>query len=257
VNRDSNDVTHNDEWDWYDGNREEIHQEFLELLEASVLSRMFGNEIEDYHRKKNPSIMRGQVDEVLGKVGSRNRTTAGGGKRKGGHAAAGKSTNKKHKIVIGNDEEKKPDKDIYFSFGELIELAYKKEPIKKDSSSRTILFQSSSLSNKESSTLEPAAPEPKKNDSKADNNKNKNNSKIPKTSVVGLGTGTFRDRQKLSHRLLIWISKREAASSSSTDGGLSSSKTEGIYRTEMIPISSLFRKPAELMTLSDDEEEDD
>ena len=249
----SNDAN-NDEWDWYNGNREEIHQEFLELLEASVLSRMFGNEIEYYHRKKNPSIMQGQVDEVLGKVGSRNRTTSGGVKRKGGHAAAGKSaqkngTNKKQNIVTGNDDEKKPDKDIYFSFGELIQLAYKKEPFKKDRSSRTILFQSSSSNKESSSPLEPsAAREPKKNDG----------SKTPEKLVVGIGTGTFRDRQKLSHRLLIWISKSEAAASSaSTDGELSSSKTEGIYRTEMIPISSLFRKPAELMTLSDDEEEDD
>ena len=43
-------------WDWYDTNREDINEEFLELLEASILSRMFGTEIEEYHRRKNPAI---------------------------------------------------------------------------------------------------------------------------------------------------------------------------------------------------------
>eukprot|EP00536_Pseudo-nitzschia_multiseries_P009440 jgi/Psemu1/23184/gm1.23184_g len=233
-----------DEWDWYNDNREEIHQEFLELLEASVLSRMFGDEIEDYHRKKNPSILPGKDEELVGKVGSKNRSarttnSAKGKKRKGG-APAGKSAaanNKKLKALIGKDdnqgEEKKPEKDIYFSVGELIQLAYKKEPIKDDRSSQTIVFQSSSSDK----SLEPKKGENTPASSKA----------------ATASTGIFRDRQKLSQRLLIWISKSEAAASS--EGRLSSSMTEGMYRTEMIPISSLFRKPTELMAFSDDEDE--
>mmetsp|Transcript_14334 Transcript_14334/g.39980 ORF Transcript_14334/g.39980 Transcript_14334/m.39980 type:complete len:287 (-) Transcript_14334:112-972(-) len=239
-----------DEWDWYDDNRKEIHQEFLELLEGSVLSRMFGDEIEDYHRKKNPSILPGKDEELIGKVGSKNRTSrttnnARGKKRKGG-AAVGKNTaakNKKLRALIGKDdnqdEEKRPDKDIYFSFGELIQLAYRKEAIKDDRSSRTVLFQS--LTSGES--LEPKKGEPKKGGYKVESSKSEETA-----------TSTFRDRHKLSHRLLIWIGKSDAAASS--EGGLSFSVTEGMYRPKMVPISSLFRKPAELMTLSDDDDED-
>ena len=214
-----------DEWDWYDTNREEINGEFLELLEASVLSRMFGKELEDFHRKENPSILEKENDDIGG-IASKNKTGSKR-KRKGNTAASRKQQKTKLKglaaIANNNKDEdesdQKPDKDIYFAFGELIQLAYKKQPIRDDRSSRTILFRS----------------------------------KDSKTPVAT----SFQDRKKLSQRLLVWISKSDAAASASEGGDNSAASRpgEGIYRSEMIPISSLFRKPKELMGLSDDEDD--
>ena len=54
----------------------------------------------------------------------------------------------------------------------------------------------------------------------------------------------------------MWISKRDVATSTSKDEDtLVSRPGEGIYRSEMIPISKLFRKPKELIALSDDEDD--
>ncbi|VEU39670.1 unnamed protein product [Pseudo-nitzschia multistriata] len=238
-------VNRNPEWDWYNTNKDDIHREFLELLEASVLSRMFGDEIEGYHRKKNPSVMEGNNGEMgFGKVGSKNRVirSKGNGMASGTRKRKGTtvpSNSKKHKVFLetNNDGENnsKPEKDIYFSFGELIQLAYKKEPIKDDRSSRTIIFESL----------------PSKSNRKIADGHNGNSETITRAA----GGGTFLDRQKLSHRLLVWIGKSEAAASAG--GGHShATAAEGMYRNEMVPISSLFRKPPEFVSLSDDDDGD-
>ena len=224
----------NDEWDWYDTNKEEINAEFLELLEATVLSRMFGKELEDFHRAINPSIMERENGDT-GDIASKNKS---GTKRKQkGNTVTNRKQNNKTKrnglAALADEsgqEDKKPDKDIYFSSGESIQIAYKKEPIRDVCSSRTILFRSkdAALESREGNTKETQKAE------------------------------SFHDRRKLSHRLLVWISKSDAAVAAS-EGGLdkkiASCPVEGIYRSEMIPISSLFRKPNELMDLSDNEDD--
>jgi hypothetical protein len=245
-----------DEWDWYDTNREEINGEFLELLEASVLSRMFGKELEDFHWKKNPSILPQEHDEIDG-VASKNKTGGSKRKRKGNsNTAASKKQHKTKKqqkglAAIGNkndDDEidQKPDKDIYFSFGELIQLAYKKQPIRDDRSSRTILFRSNHPNDEN------------KNKSETTSSKTERAPESTTTKTTTKEAGTFHDRKKLSHRLLVWVSKSDASASASEGGDTSvaSRPGEGMYRSEMIPISGLFRKPKELMGLSDDEEDD-
>jgi hypothetical protein len=246
-----------DEWDWYDTNREEINGEFLELLEASVLSRMFGKELEDFHRKKDPSILQQEHDEIGG-VASKNKTGGSKRKRKGSGTTTTGKKQQKGLAAIGNknggDDEidQKPDKDIYFSFGELIQLAYKKQPIRDDRSSRTILFQSNHP-NDETKTNSETASSSAKTETAAESNSTQ---KTPTKEA-----GTFHDRKKLSHRLLVWVSKSDAAASASERGGdittVASRPGEGMYRSEMIPISSLFRKPKELMDLSDDDDDDD
>ncbi len=228
-----------DEWEWYDNNREDINAEFLELLEASILSRMFGKELEDFHRATNPSILE-QENEDIGGIASKNKN-GNKRKRKGNTANSRKQNNKtKHRGLAGIAEEdegdQKPEKDIYFAFGELIQLAYKKEPIRDDRSSRTIIFRSNHQEKKDSTG---------KGVKKANTNSAHQNS-------------SFQSRLKLSHRLLVWISKSDAAAAAS-EGGLetkaASRPGEGMYRSEMIPISSLFRKPKELMDFSDDEDD--
>lgn len=243
--RANDNTAYQDEWDWYEANREEINGEFLELLEASVFSRMFGKELEDFHQKNNPSVLPQECDEFDG-IGSKNK--AGGNnkrKRKGNTATSKKQSKTKLKglpAIVNKDEDdgdQKPDKDVYFSFGKLIQLAYKKQPIKYDKSSWTILFRSNRGDDKSES----------KND--AANSESK--TKSPNEAA------SFHDRKKLSSRLLVWISKSDAAAAASSEGRetmvASRRPGEGIYRSEMIPISSLFRKPKELMDLSDDEED--
>mmetsp|Transcript_5148 Transcript_5148/g.12290 ORF Transcript_5148/g.12290 Transcript_5148/m.12290 type:complete len:283 (-) Transcript_5148:233-1081(-) len=232
-------ILDDDEWDWYDSNKEEINAEFLELLEATVLSRMFGKELVDFHRVKTPSILEQENDDIGG-IASKNKIGSKR-KRKGNAATSRKQMNKtKHKglAAIADDaQDEKPEKDIYFSFGELIQLAYKKEPIRDDRSSRTILFRTNHEKKDISASLEKSA---------------EGNAKVSSEAV------SFHNRTKLSHRLLVWVSKSDAAVSAS-EGGLdnkaASRPGEGIYRSEMIPISSLFRKPKELMDLSDDEDD--
>jgi len=223
-----------DEWDWYDAHREEINAEFLELLEASVLSRMFGKEIEDFHKKTNPSIFPA-VDDEVGGVASKNK--AGSKRKRKGNTATGKkqpkSKQKRLAAIANKDDDKegdqKPDKDIYFSFGELIQLAYKKQPIRDGRSSRTILFRSKQRNDGISES-------PVNEGAKEGNAKTKE-------------AGSFHDRKKLSHRLLVWISKSDEAASASRGGDMAADSClgGGMYRPEMIPISSLFRKPKEFM----------
>ena len=220
----SGNAVYQDEWDWYEAHKEDIHAEFLELLEASVLSRMFGKQLEGYHRTENPSILP-RVNDDVGGVASKNKAGGKNRKRKGPNAK--KQTHKKQKFGLPQEEEddKKPEKDIYFSFGQLIQLAYKKEPIGNESSSHTILFRSKETS-------------------------------ASVTSDSGNTTpgGSFRDRRKLPDRLLVWISQSDAAAAS--EGGSKAPRpSEGMYRPEMIPISSLFRKPKDFEDFSDNDDD--
>eukprot|EP00534_Pseudo-nitzschia_fraudulenta_P001979 CAMPEP_0201118562 /NCGR_PEP_ID=MMETSP0850-20130426/2770_1 /ASSEMBLY_ACC=CAM_ASM_000622 /TAXON_ID=183588 /ORGANISM="Pseudo-nitzschia fraudulenta, Strain WWA7" /LENGTH=336 /DNA_ID=CAMNT_0047383873 /DNA_START=96 /DNA_END=1106 /DNA_ORIENTATION=+ len=261
-----------DEWDWYNANREDIHGEFLELLEASVLSRVFGKELEAFHKKTNPSVLPPDDPyDVLGEAP---------GKRKRGRAWS-KKQNKKNLLSAttigaggGDDEETdKKDKDgPCFAFGETIRLAYKKAAIKDDRSSRTVLFRA----NKDGAgAVGTSAGAGAGADGK---NTNKNTSKNKNKSSSLPETGTFRDRKKLSHKLLVWIGRSESESQSSNNpGGAASAAAgggngesgnapravasrwvgDGIYRSEMVPISGLFRRPKELVGLSEDDDDDD
>ena len=114
------------DWDWFKSNEAEIEEELLRLLEESVLSRMFGDEIEDYHRKHNPQIFPPE------KVGAKNSKSKQGtidrsGKkyRKGSKKAA--AVEKQATEVAEN--EKKAKKDVYYAFGEWLQLAYRKQDL--------------------------------------------------------------------------------------------------------------------------------
>jgi hypothetical protein len=155
------------DWEWYQSNEEAIEEEVLDLLEESVLSRMFGEEIEEYHRKNNPQIF--PPDKTVGAKNKFGKNHQGNnnkrnpkGSRKGGKAAAAAAARKQVEV---EEEEKKAKKDVYFAFGELLQLAYRKQDLPTwNQAGRTIFF----------------------ND--------------------GDGEG-FHDRPKLPARLLIWCSK--------------------------------------------------
>lgn len=127
------------DWDWYISNEKEIEEELLDLLEESVLSRMFGEEVEEFHRKNNPQIFPSEKigaknKKSSGKNGSNNKTK---GSRKGGKNAAAA---KKQVEVL--DEEKKTTKDVYFAFGDILQLAYRKQDLPSwNQGSRTLFFK--------------------------------------------------------------------------------------------------------------------
>ena len=245
-----------DEWDWYDTNREEINGEFLELLEASVLSRMFGKEMEEYYRREQPGVVPPENEEIGG-VAAKNKT---GRKRKGKATAAtgSKKQSKTKKLTIpaaaalaleGDESDQKPEKDIYFAFGESIQLAYKKEAFKSDKSSRTLLLRSNRSNG----------------DGKDKHDDSESTSEKKPDGTIGNSkpqdAGRFVERKKLSHRLLVWVGRSDAAAAAASGDGSSTAAAtlnrpgEGMYRNEMIPISNLFRRPAEFIDFSDDEDE--
>ncbi|KAG7365564.1 hypothetical protein IV203_038768 [Nitzschia inconspicua] len=239
------------DWKWYQENAVEITEEFQELMQERVLPRMVGTELEDYYRTKHTGVLP-PLEEELGDnsssskvVASKNNKLGGGGKKRetttstkgrgknvskgagGTVSSTSKATAKNSKKRKGisllqllqdnNDGSgKKPEKDVYFSFGDIIQLSYRKEPAL---SYKTIFFQKSQQD------------DPSK-----------------KKSIMN--TTSFRDYHRLSHRLLIWISKLDPDQKTNPDP-----KGVGFYRPELIPISNLFRPPAEL-DLDDDDDDD-
>jgi hypothetical protein len=221
------------DFQWYKENEDEITAELLELLETSIVPRVFGKEIENYHKRNNPGVI--PEDETTSKVGSKNKShnnnnNSRGGKKRGAGAsgaAVSKNDNRSKKkqataatkgkagrTNIDDDEEnnnkKKPEKDVYYSFGELIQLAYQSQEKK---SHRTILYKV------------------QETDDDNDNGSRSN----------------FYDHHKLSREVSIWISQADVDQKTNPDpAGV------GFYRPEMLPVSSLFRRPDES---SDDDDE--
>lgn len=118
------------DWDWYRSNEDAIEEELLELLEESVLSRMFGTEIEDYHRKHNPQIFPAE------KVGTKSSKSSGSNqsnnvrkKHRKGSKAAIAAERKEKAAAAAAEEAKKVQKDVYYAFGELLQLAYRKQDL--------------------------------------------------------------------------------------------------------------------------------
>ncbi|KAG7345893.1 hypothetical protein IV203_004960 [Nitzschia inconspicua] len=237
------------DWRWYQENAVEITEEFQELMQERVLPRMVGTELEDFYRTKHPGVLPPLEEELGGNnnnnssskvVASKNNKLGGGGKKrettsnkgrgkKGSKGGGGTVTSSTSKAIAKNSKKRKgysllqllqdnkPEKDVYFSFGDIIQLSYRKEPAL---SYKTIFFQSQQ-------------DDPSK-----------------KKSTTTMNTTSFRDYHRLSHRLLIWISKLDPDQKTNPDP-----KGVGFYRPELIPISNLFRPPAEL-DLDDDDDDD-
>lgn len=198
------------DWTWYRANDKEIEEELFILLESSILSRMFGDEVEAYHKRKNPHLF---ADES--RIGSKNAKhrskKSDNSKKKGrkGKAAAAKV------VQESTSELKKPEKEVYFAFGDTLQLAYRKEELPQNDRSlggRT-LFCPIDGENVASVT-----------DSSSDTNHHAEYQYLP----------------KLSHRLLIWCSKIDPSNPTNQDA-----ENVGFLRPDMIPIVSLFREPKE------------
>ena len=298
-----------DDWLWYDTNKEEIHDEVLELLERSIISRMFATEMEDYYQKYHPTVVP-PPDHELEQIGAKNKKKSfqgrGGTKRRGKGGTTTTTTTKKKKTNNNkkrqhnyasfgtNEENEKPEKEIYFAFGERIEVAYKKEPIPKWNESQTVLFKP--LAPK-TTTASSAAATPTIHttslaslvaSSSTGRTRNTTTTTVNAAEKAG-GPATnerkppvpecvrFLDRKKLSSKLCLWISpaQHDEHDSNHTTGttptttALASTVTLDTiyeYRPEMIPISNLFRVPEDIVlssssssssSSSDDDDDDD
>lgn len=108
-------------------------------MEESVMPRMFGDEIESFHKKSNPQIF--PPDK---KIGSRNvsrgesTTSARAGKRK---SKRDKSTNGQKKQMDALESRKRV-KDVYYAFGDILQLAFRKQALPEwHQGGRTILME--------------------------------------------------------------------------------------------------------------------
>ena len=102
-------------------------------MEKSVIPRMFGELIEQYHAKRNPGLLPPEESTI----GSKNKKTAPGEKQKRKPRKGGKKTPSAKENAI---KEEKPEKDVYFSFGEILQLAYRRQPL-ASTRERTLFYK--------------------------------------------------------------------------------------------------------------------
>ena len=223
------------DWDWYINNEDEIEEEIFDLLSDRIIPRMFGKEIEYYHAKRHPEKFPDIVVEETG-TGSKNiknaakaAAAAGNNTKKGG----GRQPKPKKKMstaakkkaaaaaALANQDDNRPEKDVYFSFGEVVQLAYRIQPL--PSSMRTIWYKDENA-NKDAS-------DGKEGEEDTDEKQ--------RQKQVEVGGGFFEGhRTKLKSRLLIWVSKIDPTNKTNPDApGI------GFYRPEFVPTCQIFKEP--------------
>jgi hypothetical protein len=107
---------------WYRSNYDTIHDELLELMQENVLPRMCVEEIENYQRAKHRHLFPPDI------AGSKNASKAKRSK------PAVRKRGKKAPPPPPEEEKPKPksDKEVYYSFGETIQLAYRRQELKSN-----------------------------------------------------------------------------------------------------------------------------
>lgn len=226
-----------DDYPWYLENEEEINQEFLELLQVSVIPRMFDVELEEYHNQVSPELMPLPAEQVGSKnTKSLNKAIANqsdGKNRKGRKNKISKTESQQQQAELKQQRNhEKVTKEISYAFGSTIQLAYRLQHLyskRQTYDQHTLLFpesSSSSLANEESA---------KQGAEKSNRNINQLRFQCP---------------IKLPQRIVIWISRLDPNDPTNPDP-----KGAGFCRPELIPISSLFREPKD--SLDDSSNEDD
>mmetsp|Transcript_5039 Transcript_5039/g.12029 ORF Transcript_5039/g.12029 Transcript_5039/m.12029 type:complete len:288 (-) Transcript_5039:134-997(-) len=226
------------DYPWYLENEEEINEEFLQLLQESIIPRMFDVELEEYHNQVSPELMPLPAEQV----GSRNTRSLNkaianqqgnqGNKRKGRKKKISKTESQQQQAELKQQRvQEKLAKEISYAFGSTIQMAYRLQPLSSSKNQtydqRTLLFpESSSLTANESSLK----------------NKN-NNSNSTKKGGKNANNNAFDQLRfpcpvKLPQRIVIWISKMDPNDKTNPDP-----TSVGFYRPELIPISALFREP--------------
>ena len=212
---------------WLQTNWDVLQTEFFDLLQWSVLPRLFATEMELNHA----SITRTQLPPELGPggipmtIGEKNKTS---NKTTTNAPAAAANNNNKRKRGLSKkkqaelkrqrDEEErelcKNEKDIHYATGETLRIVYRTEPVR--SSGATLLFHDITVSDEEKHSDDTNGG----TDSKT---KNREPHQIRLSAL-----------KKLSKRILVWCYPANAEQPAS----------EGFWRPDVIPVASLFRMPA-------------
>ena len=163
------------DWEWYQSSHQVIEEELLSLLDQSVLPRMFGEEIESYHRKHNPRIF--PPEEVGAK--NKDKTAKKNSHQNAKNSRKGAATSAEMSKKMANPcvEEKKA-KDVYYAFGEMLQLAYRKQEVHAWNQVGSTMFFKEKLDEEDTE---------------------------------------FYDRPKLSGRLLVWCSKVDCQNKTNPD----------------------------------------
>ena len=264
-----------------------VWDEIKDILSTHIIPRMFCKEIETFYYNKYPTKFPSPpgggggaaADADAVGIGSKNiaaKNNKRKRKRKQQDTSTKKTTGKgkkgsKNKINLDvvddtddDDKEDIPEKDIYYSFGNNIQVAYKREPIiglagsssnnnKKNKasssslpiSSTTLLYKDWNKSDNERTTTGKTQEKEEK-----EGNNNNNNGVSDTNTAMTYNDLRFRKLHKLSHRLLIWCNKN------SDDGESSSSSFSHLHRPELIPMSSLFQKPPDGYEYYSDNDDD-
>lgn len=211
------------DYPWYLENEEEINEEFLQLLQESIIPRMFDVELEGYHNHLSPELMPLPEEQV----GSKNTKSlnkaianqqANNNKRKGRKKKISRTESQLQQAELKQQRiQEKLAKEISYAFGSTIQMAFRLQPLYSSKSQaydqRTLLF-----------------PESLNDDSTKKTAASVNSNEIEKLR--------FQCPIKLPQRIVIWISKIDPNDKTNPDP-----KGVGFYRPELVPISSLFREP--------------
>lgn len=223
---------------WYLENEEEINEEFLQLLQESIIPRMFDAELEEYHNKLSPELMPLPEDPLGSKnTKSLNKAIANQtNKRKGRKKKIPLSEIQQQKAELKEQRtQEKLTKDISYAFGSTIQMAYRLQALYSKTQAydqRTLLF-------------------PESSDNRLSEGKGSFKAKKGEQSEKETDQLLFSCPIKLPQRILIWISKIDPNDRNSPDP-----KGVGFYRPELIPISSLFREPKDCLEEESSDSED-
>lgn len=266
------------DYDWYIEHADEIHSEILEQFESTMLSRMFGKDIESYHRWKHPELFPpndgvGDNDDDL--IGSKNKFKkhrVGGARKKKAETSkkSSKSSSSDGVEIFGNDVDGDDGDDtdqdgtkVYYSFGSTIQLAYRKQPIGSvvavnrfgTSASLSAVPHRTILVKRQEKTSDEEGHDVALNSRQEEEEPSSKKAKVKdsrrKQDRDDSAQFTFFDLEKLPDRLLVWISPSQSRDTSGISGD-----EEFFNRPEMIPVSSLFRTPKELEDDSDEDDDD-
>ena len=271
--------------------QQDVFVEFLQLIQNNILPRMFHDEMEDtYYRyasskqKAPPKHIGPGGIPIAEKNNNSNINFFPTKKRKrtSKKALAELKRLQQQQQQQGDDDDNnnnnnqtKKQKDVYYAFGEHMQLAYRLQEI-KDSTSRaeTLVFADDDNNNKkkkngddknedndndndhQKGTRETNKKRKRGNDTTTgSSSRSSSRSTAPdekQISIAKTQTGNFWLLKKLSKRILVWcypIVDRDESTTTTTSGIIMDA---GFPRPEMIPISELFRRP-----LSAREEDDD
>lgn len=213
-NNDEDDNSNNNEEDQASSSSgNPLFDEIMELLQTSILPRMFSNEIEMENAKQNrkkpsPELGPGGIPVISGeKNHDQQQRKAAGGNNKGRKR---KRLTKKQLADLEREKEKleqRKKKDIYYAFGRRggIKLAYRLQD-RNSNPAETLLYDDDDIDS---------------------NNRKKK-------------AGKFRTLTKLSKRVLIWCYP-----SSGKDDDDDMMDTGTLVRPEFIPMASIFRRSQE------------